>query len=431
MLALTQLFYYGLPWMSLNERQAVLFDLEMRRFYIFHAVLYPQDLIYLAGLLIASALLLFFVTTLVGRFWCGFACPQTVYTAMFMWVEEKLEGSRKNRLRLDTSAWGTEKLIRRGSKHLVWILISVWTGLTLVGYFTPIATLVTNITSLNWGPWEMFWTGFYGFATYAHAGLLREKVCLHMCPYGRFQGSLMDASTLNVSYDYLRGEPRERNTNEKRGDCIDCTWCVQVCPTGINIRQGLQAGCIGCGLCIDACNDVMDKLKQPRGLIRLASLTEISDPKHQFDTKKEFWRLRPRVILYGTFLGVTSLALAISFANRPELRMNVMRDRGVMARQVMEGDVENVYRLQIMNATESSKHIQIQLAEQVGVALLSNTQLILQPAQAVTLPVTVRMTAARALTQAGQILPLDFELVDERNRDSPIAKTRSTFVVPE
>jgi len=430
MLALTQLIYYGLPWLSLNGRQAVLFDLEMRRFYIFHAVLYPQDLIYLAGLLVVAALLLFFVTTVVGRFWCGFACPQTVYTAMFMWIEEKVEGNRHRRLRLDSSAWNSEKLMRRGSKHAIWVLISAWTGLTLVGYFTPITTLLTNITAFNWGVWEIFWTGFYGLATYVHAGLLREKVCLHMCPYGRFQGSLMDTNTFNVAYDHRRGEPRQRHASATRGACVDCTWCVQVCPTGIDIRQGLQAACISCGLCIDACNEVMDKLNQPRGLIRLASLAELSHPKGQTQAVRSAW-LRPRVVVYGTLLGMTSMVLALSFAYRPELRLNVIRDRGVMARQVAEGDIENVYRLQIMNATDSNKHIQIQLAEHTGISLQSDAKLTLPPAQAVTLPVTVRMAAATAITHTGKIVPLIFELADEDKGKGSTSQTRSTFVVPQ
>lgn len=430
MVALTQLLYYGLPWLSMHGRQAVLFDLEMRRFYIFQAVLYPQDLIYLTGLLVAAALLLFFVTSVAGRLWCGFACPQTVYTAMFMWIEEKVEGSRQNRLRLDARTWGVEKLTRRGGKHLIWGVISVWTGLTLVGYFTPIETLIDHVMSWTWGPWEMFWTGFYGLATYVHAGLLREKVCLHMCPYGRFQGSLMDANTLNVAYDSRRGEPRGRQASAQRGDCVDCTWCVQVCPTGIDIRQGLQVACIGCGLCIDACNDVMDKLNQPRGLIRLASLAALSRPA---DKSRESWRhllLRPRVVVYGALLGATCVALALSFAYRAELRLNVMRDRAVMARQVSDGSIENVYRLQIMNATESTKQIKVRLSDPQGLSIQSDTELTVLPAQAVLWPVTVQMPAALALAQAGQIIPLNFEITENQHGLLALTKARSTFVVP-
>ena len=435
MVWLTQLVYYGLPWLTLNGRQALLFDLEARRFHLFGAVLYPQDLIYLTGLLVISALLLFFVTAVAGRFWCGFACPQTVYTSVFMWVENRLEGSRQNRLRLDASGWTLEKCWRRGGKHLAWAAIALWTGFTLVGYFTPIREWGQQALLGSPGPWESFWTGFYGLATYVNAGLVREKVCLHMCPYGRFQGSLMDAETLNVAYDHRRGEPRQRHVRNgglaarSGGSCIDCTLCVQVCPTGIDIRKGLQAACIGCGLCIDACNDVMDRISQPRGLIRLASLSELAAPIGQ---SARGWRelLRPRLLVYGLLLGGASAALALGFAWRPEWRLTVIRDRAVMARQVERGEVENVYRIQVMNASAGTRQVTLRLSGAEGMRIASATTLEVAAAQAATVPVTVRMAAPLASVQAGHVVPLPFEVADALAPHTSLARAESTFIVP-
>lgn len=435
MLLLTQAFYYGLPWLNLHGRQALLFDLDARRFYLFGAVLYPQDLIYLAGLLVVAALLLFFVTAIAGRIWCGFACPQTVYTSLFMWIEEKLEGSRQNRLRLDASPWSAEKLLRRGGKHFVWAGVGLWTGFTLVGYFTPIRNLWEHTRFASIGPWELFWTGFYGLATYVNAGLVREKVCLHMCPYGRFQGALMDAGTLNVAYDHRRGEPRQRHTKEmalgatSKGACVDCTLCVQVCPTGVDIRAGLQAACIGCGLCIDACNQVMDKLGQARGLIRLASLAELAQPQPT-PTGAERNVLRPRTLIYGLLLSAAVIALAWSFTWRPELRINVIRDRSVMARQWHFGDVENVYRLQLMNATETSRTVSVRLADVNDLDIEATPAVNVDAAQAVWVVLRVRMSAAAALQNAGRIQPIHLELVDAANHARIYAHAASTFVVP-
>ncbi|OYV02389.1 MAG: cytochrome c oxidase accessory protein CcoG, partial [Burkholderiales bacterium PBB5] len=274
LVALTQAVFCGLPWLTWQGRQAVLFDLEARRFFLFDAVLFPQDLVYLTGLLVFSALLLFAATAIAGRVWCGFACPQTVYTALFQWIEHHTEGDRLARLRLDAASWRAGKLLRRGGKHALWALLSLLTGFSLVAWFTPARSLAAALPGLALGPWEAFWILFYGAATYLHAGLLREKVCQHACPYGRFQGSMLDRHSLVVGYDAARGEPRgarARGTEARakgQGDCVDCTLCVQVCPVGIDIRHGLQAACISCGLCIDACDQVMDKLGAPRGLVR-------------------------------------------------------------------------------------------------------------------------------------------------------------------
>lgn len=242
MLALTQLFFFGLPWLEWQGRQMVRFDLEAKRFYLGSLIFLPQDLIFLTGLLVFCAMLLFAATTVAGRVWCGFSCPQTVYTSLFMWVERHTEGDRYQRIRLDQSGWTANKLLRRGGKHAVWIAISLWTGFTFVGWFSPIREVGPQILHGTVGFWDAFWSLFYGVACYGNAGFLREKVCLHMCPYGRFQGALMDSETLIVGYDVKRGEPRgvpRKGSNEpsRPGACVDCTLCVQVCPTGVDIRD--------------------------------------------------------------------------------------------------------------------------------------------------------------------------------------------------
>ena len=276
----TQILFYGLPWLQWNDRQAVLFDLGARRFYIGGLVLYPQDFIYLTGLLILSAYGLFLFTAVAGRLWCGYACPQTVYTEIYMWFENRIEGDRAKRMQLDAGPWTGEKLLRKGGKQFVWIAFGLWTGFTFVGYFTPIRTLAAEAVTLGFGPWEWFWILFYGFATYGNAGYMREQVCKYMCPYARFQSAMFDHDTMIISYDTARGEPRgsrpksmghEALKSAGKGDCIDCTLCVQVCPTGIDIRKGLQYECIGCAACIDVCDSVMDKMNYPRGLIRYAT----------------------------------------------------------------------------------------------------------------------------------------------------------------
>jgi len=433
----TQLLFYGLPWVTWEGLPAVWFDLDARRFHLLGAVLFPQDLIYLTGLLVFSALLLFLATTLAGRVWCGFTCPQTVYTEIFQWVEHHTEGDRQARLRLDAAAWGPRKLLRRGGKHLVWALIGLWTGLTLVSYFTPIRSLLPAVAQGALGPWEAFWVLFYGAATYLHAGVLREKVCQHMCPYGRFQAALMDRDTLIVAYDTRRGEPRgsrPRGSDARvlnQGACVDCTLCVQVCPVGIDIRQGLQAACIACGACIDACNRVMDQLKAPRGLIRLSTPRGLEGGAGQ---QARGWqsRARPRVWLYGGLLSLVGLALVVGWLQRPTLRLNAMRDRSVMARQVGQGEAENLYRLQLMNASGRPHRVVLNVSGAEGLSLLDAEPVLLEPAGAQTVSVRVRMASAPAQSLAGQIVPIRFELRGLPDHGEAVlhADTASTLVLP-
>jgi cytochrome c oxidase accessory protein FixG len=363
MIWLTQLFFYGMPWLQWNDRQALLFDLEARRFYIFDLILYPQDLIYLTAILIISAMSLFLFTAVAGRLWCGFTCPQTVYTEIFVWIESKVEGDRAARMRLDNGPLTLEKFIRKGSKHFIWLALALWTGFTFVGFFTPIRELGSSVMQLGLGPWETFWVLFYGFATYGNAGFMREQVCKYMCPYARFQSAMFDADTLIVTYDKERGEPRggrSRAADAKAlglGSCVDCSLCVQVCPTGIDIRQGLQYECISCGACADVCDSVMDKMGYDKGLIKFTTQNGLDN--HW--TQKQMWRrvLRPRVLVYTAILTMLCVGLLMSLALRDPFKVNVVRDRAVLSRLVEGGLLENVYRLQIINATESAQHYRI------------------------------------------------------------------------
>ncbi len=352
---LTQLAFYCTPWLQWNGRQALLFDLGTRKFYIFGLVLWPQDFIYLAVLLIICAYLLFLATAIAGRVWCGFACPQTVYTEIFLWIERKIEGKRSARIALDRQPMSARKLGRKTAKHMAWGAVALWTGFTFVGYFTPIHSLLGEVVTLSFGPWEWFWVVFYAFATYGNAGWMREQVCKYMCPYARFQSSMFDRDTLIITYDTGRGEPRGPLSKKEHGDggsCIDCSLCVQVCPTGIDIRNGLQYECIGCAACVDACNTVMDKTSQPRGLIRYS--TERAMDEHLTPTEIRRRTTRPRVKIYTAVLGLIVLATCSALYLRTPLKLDVIRDRGSMGREVEDGMIENVYRLQIMNTSEQA-----------------------------------------------------------------------------
>jgi cytochrome c oxidase accessory protein FixG len=429
----TQLFYYGLPWLSINDRQAMLFDLAARRFYIFNLVLYPQDLIYLTGLLVISALSLFLFTAVAGRLWCGYTCPQTVYTEIFMWVERKIEGDRTARMRLDNAPWSWPKLARKSAKQAAWIAIGLWTGFTFVGYFTPIRELASEVASFSLGPWELFWVLFYGFATYGNAGWMREQVCKYMCPYARFQSAMFDRDTLIVTYDEARGEGRGSRPRSDTpaqyhakglGDCIDCTLCVQVCPTGIDIRKGLQYECISCSACIDVCDSVMDKMNYPRGLIRNSTQNGLD----QKLTRTQMFRrvLRPRVLLYTAVLATLTIGMAWSLLARPLFKVDVVRDRGAIARMVGQGQIENVYRVQIMNATEHDQRYAMTVTGISGARIVSEPQVMVDAASARWVP--VRVQAPPGATAAGSH-PIQFVVSTQGTPHGEVIE-KSVFLVP-
>ena len=356
-----------------------MFDLGARKFYLFGQVLWPQDFIYLALLLIISAFSLFLVTALFGRVFCGYACPQTVYTHIFLWVERMVEGERGSRIRLDQQGHSLRKFSLKGTKHAIWLALALWTGITFVGYFTPIRLLLDEIVTQRLGPWESFWIVFYGFATYGNAGWMREQVCKYMCPYARFQSAMFDRDTLTISYDQQRGEARGARSKkldagqlakQGLGHCIDCSICVQVCPTGIDIRDGLQYECIGCAACIDGCNQVMDKMGYDKGLIRYSS--EHAQQSH--DARRMWARLlRPRTLIYASILGLVVLASATSFGLRQPLKVDVLRDRG-LPRTLETGAVDNVYRLQIMNTEERMHRYRVEVTGLPGISVVSGAE---------------------------------------------------------
>lgn len=340
--------YFLIPWISINGRQAVWFDLAERKFYIFWLTLWPQDLPFLAALLIISAFALFTITNFAGRIWCGFSCPQTVWTGIFIAIERFFEGDRNKRIKLDAQSWTLNKFARKGAVQLSWVLISLATGLTFVGYFNPIRQLLPDLIQLSINAAALFWTLLFTALTWANAGLMREQICLYVCPYARFQSVMFDPDTLIVSYNKTRGEPRgsrkadQKPAPEVLGDCVDCTLCVQVCPTGIDIRDGLQYECISCGLCIDACNAVMEKMYYPKGLISFTT-------ENVLDKGGTFRLLRPRLLGYFTVLILMCGLFVWQLSSRVPLEVDIVRDRSLLYRVTPEGMVENSYQLKISN----------------------------------------------------------------------------------
>jgi cytochrome c oxidase accessory protein FixG len=350
MIVLLGIYYFG-PWVQWEGRQAVLFDLPARKFYLFDWVFWPQDFFYLALLLIIMAYALFFFTTLAGRLWCGYACPQTVWTEIFMWIEHKVEGDRPKQVKLDKGPLNARKFRLKFTKHAIWAVFALWTGFTFVGFFTPIRELWDSSLTMSLGGWETFWIFFYGFATWGNAGWMREQVCIYMCPYARFQSAMFDHDTLVISYDEERGDPRgsrKRGLENKpadKGDCIDCGLCVQVCPTGIDIRDGLQYQCIGCAACVDVCDQVMDKMGYEKGLVRYTTENILEG--------KTSHLLRPRIVVYAVLLLVLSAGVFYGIATRTPLELDIIRDRNTLYRETSNGLTENVYTLKVVNMDEN------------------------------------------------------------------------------
>ena len=337
------------PWLTVNGHQAILFDLPERQFHIFWLTFWPQDFSLLGWALMFAAFVLFFVTNLAGRIWCGYTCPQTVWTAIFMWAEQVTEGARNERMRLDAAPLSVNKVLRRSAKHTLWMGFALFTAITFIGYFYGIKALVVDAVNIQLPLVAVFWVGFFALATYINAGWMREQVCKYMCPYARFQSAMFDKDTLIVSYDAARGEPRGSRKKGidpaelDLGACIDCTWCVQVCPTGIDIRDGLQYECINCAACVDACNSIMDKMGYERGLISYTT-------EHQLEGKRWTWK-RPRLIGYAIAVVVMMSLLAGGLLTRKPLDVDVLRSRGQLYQEVPGGFVQNTYTVKAMNKT--------------------------------------------------------------------------------
>ncbi|NVJ65329.1 MAG: cytochrome c oxidase accessory protein CcoG [Gammaproteobacteria bacterium] len=350
--------YYLGPWLTWNGRQAILLDLPARQFHLFGITFWPQDFIFLSLLLVIAALALFFFTSVAGRLWCGYACPQTVWTQLFVWVERFVEGDRNKQIKLSKQTWNFEKIRKKFTKHFLWIILALFTGYTFVGYFVPIKTLTQEIMTFSTGPWETFWVLFYSFATWGNAGKLREQVCIYMCPYARFQSSMFDKDTLIIAYDEKRGEARgarkkgsEDYKEQGLGDCIDCMQCVHVCPTGIDIRDGLQYECIACAACIDVCDQVMDKMDYPKGLIRYTTENK--------EEGKSVRLLRPKTIGYGLVLLAISSIFAFSIFLRTPLELDIIKDRNRLYITNSLGYVENIYKLKVLNKAQQARSYRV------------------------------------------------------------------------
>jgi len=410
--------YYITPWLRWDGHQAVLLDLPARKFHIFWLTFWPQDFIYLAFLLILAGLTLFFVTAIAGRIWCGYACPQTVWTEAFMWLERKIEGDRMRQKKLDAMPMSLRKFRIKATKHGAWLLFSAWTGFTFVGYFSPIIELGQNLLRFSIGPWELFWIVFYGFATYGNAGWMREQVCKYMCPYARFQSAMFDKDTLIISYDGLRGEPRgsrKRSADPQAlglGDCIDCTMCVQVCPTGIDIRDGLQYDCIACSACIDACDDVMEKMGYAKGLIRYTT-------EHAMHGKKTHI-LRPRIVIYAVILAVIMAFFGYSISQRVALGLDVIRDRNRLFRETDEGLIENVYVLKILNMDAAGHRYELRVRGIPGLELHKDMdEITVAAGEVLELPVRLRVDEGELEVRSTEVV---FELVAVDNPDLAAAE---------
>jgi polyferredoxin len=466
--------FYLFPWLRWDGHQAVLLDLPARKFHIFAITFWPQDFLFLALLLILAALTLFFFTALAGRLWCGYACPQTVWTEVFIIMERWTEGRRLERMRLDAAPWSFDKLRRKVAKHLLWFFFALWTGFTFVGFFTPITDLAARAWPFAWGGWETFWVLFYALATWGNAGFLREQVCKYMCPYARFQSAMFDRNSLIIAYDPMRGEPRGARKRslesvlkrarglldkatafdyafrasvhpsaadaraqargtitfdaahaeplpafapEQLGDCVDCTICVQVCPTGIDIRNGLQYECIACGACIDGCNEVMDKLGYPKGLIRYTTQNAIDGQPTRI--------IRPRIIVYGLLLATIALAWVWGVSHRAPYLVEVLRDRNALYRLGSDGTVENAYTIKIVNKTDRAAQFTLRLREApAGATLRDLPAAIIAPAgEVIAVPL---MVAAPAGTSGRS--ELEFEL---SNREAGVTReVESSFFGP-
>jgi cytochrome c oxidase accessory protein FixG len=424
--------FYAFPWISVGGQQLVLFDLPARRFHVFGLTFWPQDFYLLTMLLVMAALSLFFFTALAGRLWCGYACPQTVWTEVFLWIERRIEGDRNARMRLDKAPWTRAKIGRKAAKQAIWIVFALWTGFTFVGFFTPIRELGHEVVHGGLGGWEAFWIVFYAFATYGNAGFLREQVCKYMCPYARFQSAMFDRDTLVISYDAARGEPRGHRARAKLqavnpsvasaqapalGDCIDCLACVQVCPTGIDIRNGLQIDCIACAACIDACDAVMDKVGYARGLIRYTTEHELAGQPRRI--------LRPRIFVYAGILLALIGAFAWAVIARAPVIVEVLHDRNGLFRNSGHGTIENSYNVKLVNKADHAVELSLRPEGALPMSVIGTPSAVLDPGEVFSLPLTLRADAGATRGRS----PITIVVTDVNG--AIVARAKTHFFAPE
>jgi cytochrome c oxidase accessory protein FixG len=414
-----------LPFIQYEGHQAVLFDIVEQKFNIFGVTMWPQDFTIMAWILVISAYALFFVTTFYGRVWCGYLCPQTVWTFIFIWFEEKIQGNRNQRMKLDKDPWTASKIWKKGLTHFCWLAFSLLTSLVFVGYFTPITQLFVDVFTFNTSFWSMVFILIFMFCTYGNAGWMREIMCTHICPYARFQSAMFDKDTFNVTYDAARGEnrgPRSRkDTNYKEkglGDCIDCNLCVHVCPTGIDIRNGLQYECINCGACIDACDDTMEKMGYAKGLISYTT-------EHSLQGKPTKI-LRPKLVGYFVVLMVVCAAFGWTLYNRMPAVLDVVRDRGALSRESDEGLIENTYTLKIINKSQKEQSYQLSVSGIEQINWIGPKVITIKGGEIAGVPITLSVDPAEL-----PAVKTDIEFKIENTVDQSVVLTQqSTFFKP-
>ena len=373
-----------LPWIRYGGHQAVWFDFPDSRIVLFGATFLPQDVYVFAFFFMVAAFLLFMVTVYAGRVWCGYACPQTIWTHLYQHVEKWVEGDRNKRMKLDKQPWNAEKVMKRAVVYLIWLIFSFVTAITFVSYVVGTDYLVS--APFAWSNLTWVFLFIFTFATFANAGYMREHFCIHICPYGRFQSVMFDKDTLIVSYDYKRGEPRGAQKKGKEdpnlGDCINCLMCVQVCPTGIDIRDGLQVECIQCAACVDACNEIMDKVGKPRGLVRYNTERQLVE-----NEPSKF--LRPRLFAYSTVITLL-IGVVYFLSGCVPLEIECRRDRNQLSSINTRGLVENTYIVKITNKTQQPHEYAVTLAPQKGLTMESRFKNIpLEAGESYDFPVSV------------------------------------------
>lgn len=383
--------YYVMPWIRWDRgpnqaSQAVLLDLAHERFYLFNLVFWPQDIYYLAGLLIMGAVTLFLVTSLVGRVWCGYTCPQTVWTDLFMWVERMIEGDRNERMKRDAAAVTVDTIWRKALKHGLWLGIAFWTGGAWIMYYADAPTVTVQFWTGTASIEVYFFTFLFTATTYLLAGWAREQVCTYMCPWPRFQAAMLDEHSLTVTYQGWRGEPRSRGkrTATAGADCVDCGACVTACPTGIDIRDGIQLECINCGLCIDACNHVMARTGRPGWLITWDTLADQTAKAAGTHTKFRFFRAR--TIIYLTALALIAITMVVAIAMRPGIGLSVLHDRAPLFVRLPDGNLRNGYVVKIVNKANAPATFEIVITGLPG-ALMTEASDTLAPQPVLGLPV--------------------------------------------
>jgi len=418
------LVFFLTPWLSIDGRPAVYFDMEELKFHVLWGIFWPQDSILLAAILIMAAFTLLALTVWVGRVWCGFSCPQTVWTLMFIWVEDKCEGDRNQRIKLDKAPWSRLKLIKKISKHSLWLLLSMVTALTFVAYFYNVHTLVDDIISFSVSVSGLVWISLFSVMTYLNAGWLREQVCKHMCPYSRFQSAMYDDNTLLVTYDEAQGEgrgPRKPGTDYRSqglGDCIDCNWCVQVCPADIDIRDGLQAECIDCGLCIDACDSVMEKMGYEKGLIKFSSVN--GEPS----ALKRFFK--PKMLAYCVVLVTMMMTFTYSVSDRIPLQVDVIRDRGAHMFRERNGYIENVYLVKLNNMMDHADTVTLTVRGDLPYNIRGNKTIYLEAGEIFTVAVRLILKKEHLISSSEEV----FIRVQSSTSPEVAAEQKTVFMGP-